>query len=91
MEIRDDGKGFRATPRHSGGGKKGLGVLGMRERVRLVGGTFSIDTRSGQGTTVSVEIPFKRAMVVRQRDSPIITAMPTPTAVRNARFSVAKS
>jgi signal transduction histidine kinase len=61
MEIRDDGKSFRATPQHgnNSNGKKRLGLLGMRERVRLVNGYFAMVCTPGEGTTVVVEIPFK--------------------------------
>ena len=42
----------------SGKGSKRLGVLGMRERVEMVVGTFTVESVPGQGTTVRVEIPF---------------------------------
>jgi signal transduction histidine kinase len=38
-------------------GNKRLGLLGMRERVEMVGGTFCVESAPGQGTTVQVEIP----------------------------------
>jgi signal transduction histidine kinase len=41
-----------------GKGSKRLGLLGMRERVEMVGGTFCVESEPGQGTTVRVEIPF---------------------------------
>lgn len=58
MQIKDNGKSFnvpRASAVNSG---KRLGLLGMRERVEMVGGTFGIESAPGQGTTVWVEIPF---------------------------------
>ena len=36
----------------------GLGLLGMRERVELLDGTFEIDTAPGAGTTLIVELPL---------------------------------
>ena len=60
MEIRDNGKSFNVQYVLLAKGKKHLGVLGMRERVEMVGGTFKIDSRPGQGTLVSAEIPFPR-------------------------------
>ena len=57
LEIRDDGKSFPAKRLLSS--KTGrLGLLGMRERVEMVGGNFTIESTPGVGTTVRVEIPF---------------------------------
>lgn len=58
MKITDDGKGF--DPEHVLGGKKQtrLGLLGMRERVDMVGGNFTILSAPGKGTTVLVRIPI---------------------------------
>jgi len=59
MEIRDNGKSFDVQHVLLAKGKHHLGVLGMRERVEMVGGTFRIDSKPGQGTVVSTEIPFE--------------------------------
>ncbi len=58
LEIHDDGKSFPAERILAA--KKGgrLGLLGMRERVEMVGGRFTIESTPGKGTTVKVEIPF---------------------------------
>ncbi len=61
MEIRDDGRSFEVERRLQGKGSKRLGLLGMRERVEMVGGIFSIESAPGQGTVVRVEIPFAHA------------------------------
>jgi signal transduction histidine kinase len=57
MEIQDDGRGFlvedAAAIQHS----KRLGLLGMRERAEMVGGTFCVDSAPGKPTTVHIEIP----------------------------------
>jgi signal transduction histidine kinase len=59
MEIKDDGKSFSVERQlHAKGGKR-LGLLGMRERVEMVGGTFCVESAPGHGTTVRVEIPFR--------------------------------
>jgi signal transduction histidine kinase len=58
MEIKDDGKSFEVERRLHGKGSKRLGLLGMRERVEMVGGTFCIESSPGQGTIVRVEIPL---------------------------------
>jgi signal transduction histidine kinase len=35
-----------------------LGLLGMRERVEMVGGSFSVESAPGKGTTIRSQIPF---------------------------------
>ena len=58
LEIHDNGKSFEVT-RVLAAGKVGrLGLIGMRERVEMVGGSFSIESAPGQGTTVHAQIPF---------------------------------
>jgi signal transduction histidine kinase len=49
--VSDDGQGF--DPQR----QRGLGILGMEERVRRLGGTLAIDSHAGQGTTVRAELP----------------------------------
>ena len=63
LEVRDDGRGVpvEALSRRRAGGEVllGVGILGMRERVRQLGGRLGIDSK-GQGTTVRVEIPLSQ-------------------------------
>lgn len=56
MTIRDNGRGFILRDKNEflGGGK--LGIIGIQERVRLLGGIFRINSKPGKGTTLSVEI-----------------------------------
>jgi signal transduction histidine kinase len=54
LEVHDNGKGISQEQRSSG---KSLGILGMRERVLLLGGQLAISGAPGQGTTVNVRIP----------------------------------
>jgi signal transduction histidine kinase len=58
MEIVDNGRSFRAERLLSATQRRRLGLLCMRERVEMVGGTFSIETKPGQGTTIRAEVPF---------------------------------
>ena len=65
--IEDDGRGFEAG-RVLGGGE-GLGLIGMRERAALVGGTFELESSPGRGTTVVVQIPLTGAAAAEARDA----------------------
>ena len=58
MKIKDDGKSFHVERILNSKGSQRLGLLGMRERVEMVGGTFCVESAPGQGTTIQVEIPF---------------------------------
>jgi signal transduction histidine kinase len=63
LDIEDDGKGFDPTdvaPRP--GDLRGLGLLGMRERVELFGGTVTIKSAPGRGTHVSIRVPLPEDM-----------------------------
>lgn len=59
MEVHDNGVGFQmhdlTSPNRSNGR---LGILGMRERVEMEGGTFSVESAPGQQTTVRVNLPL---------------------------------
>jgi len=58
MEVRDNGRAFRIQDRNGAKWKGRLGLLGMQERVRLINGSFAIDSVSGRGTTIRVKIPL---------------------------------
>jgi signal transduction histidine kinase len=51
--IEDDGKGFDETQVREGA----LGLVGMRERVALLGGRLEVQSSPGEGTTLVAEIP----------------------------------
>ena len=56
--VEDDGVGFDTNAVFRTAGALGkLGLLGMQERIDLVGGTLEIESTSGSGTTVFVRIP----------------------------------
>ena len=54
LSVCDDGVGFAAPARSS----EGLGIVGMQERVRLVGGRFTLDSRVGEGSRITVWAPL---------------------------------
>ena len=58
LTVADDGRGFRET--HTDG-ETAFGLMGMRERLALVGGKLEIDTAPGAGTTVRVRVPVGSA------------------------------
>jgi signal transduction histidine kinase len=65
MTIKDDGKSFSVQRLlHSNSGKH-LGLLGMRERLEMVGGTFLIESAPGEGTTVTAQIPLGKTRARR--------------------------
>ena len=61
IRIEDDGKGFDTKKTSSQStGHEGFGLRGIGERVRILGGTFSIQSNPGRGTVLSISIPYKR-------------------------------
>jgi signal transduction histidine kinase len=58
MDITDDGTGFEVERVLFAKRHKRLGCLGMRERVEMVGGSFSVESAPGKGTTIRAQIPI---------------------------------
>jgi PAS domain S-box-containing protein len=52
LELRDDGRGFKAKDPHDG-----VGLRGMRERVEQMGGELEITSARGKGTRITVVLP----------------------------------
>jgi NarL family two-component system sensor histidine kinase YdfH len=63
VEVRDDGSGF--DPLAVGQGHYGL--LGMRERVRLAGGSLQVISRPGEGTAVVLHLPLSHLAAAKVR------------------------
>jgi PAS domain S-box-containing protein len=59
MEVRDEGKGIKQEiqAKFAGGGSVGVGLRGMQERVRLLGGELAVQS-TGNGTSVLVTLPL---------------------------------
>jgi PAS domain S-box-containing protein len=55
LTIKDNGQGF---DQQLAGKKRTLGILGMKERAAMMGGTYEIQSEPGIGTTISVVIPL---------------------------------
>jgi signal transduction histidine kinase len=58
LEVTDDGKAFDVRRLSSAEWSNHLGLHGMRERVEMAGGRFSVVSIPGQGTTIRAEVPF---------------------------------
>lgn len=58
LTVADDGRGI---PPEVERGRQAIGLLGMRERAELCGGTFRVSSSEGGGTEVSAAMPWKRA------------------------------
>jgi two-component system CheB/CheR fusion protein len=69
LSVQDIGGGFDLVKVT---GKKGLGLISMEERVRLLKGTFEIQSHPGQGTRVEVHVP--RRGVEERSDAPAHTS-----------------
>lgn len=65
--VEDDGVGFD-TRQAFEANNKGLGLIGMRERAALIGGTIEIESRRGEGATVVVRIPAPPALKTGETD-----------------------
>ena len=62
LSVQDDGRGFDVGHTLDAAAAEGhLGFIGMRERVRTRGGTFHVASRPGGGTTVTIDMPYKRS------------------------------
>jgi signal transduction histidine kinase len=55
LSVEDDGRGFGPERLEE---SKGLGVIGMRERASLIGGTLSIGPGAGGGIRIGLRIPL---------------------------------
>ncbi len=62
IKMKDDGKSFNVKRALHANGGKHLGLLGMRERLEMVGGLFDVESAPGKGTTITAQIPFDKAL-----------------------------
>ncbi len=58
LQVQDNGRGIQVQEI---AGLHALGLLGMRERAKRLGGAFDIQGVSGEGTIVTVSIPVKQS------------------------------
>jgi PAS domain S-box-containing protein len=61
INVNDDGLGFdKVAVDSSTDRRSGLGLLGMQERVQLLGGSLELKSEPGQGTRISVKLPGEK-------------------------------
>ncbi len=59
ITIQDNGQGFDLSAlNRSPTQDRGLGIIGMRERIALINGSFSIESHIGKGTTINITAPL---------------------------------
>ncbi|MDF1499691.1 MAG: histidine kinase [Anaerolineales bacterium] len=59
IDVRDDGKGFRPPPQTSDLAREGhYGLIGMAERAELIEASLDIQSRPGEGTRITVQLPL---------------------------------
>jgi signal transduction histidine kinase len=63
LSIQDDGRGFPAQQ------VKGMGLLGIEERVSYLGGRFAVDSEPGRGALLSVMLPLAQPAVEHARET----------------------
>jgi two-component system, NarL family, sensor histidine kinase DegS len=67
VEVRDNGRGFDPSGVRIGS-RGGSGIIGMRERAEVIGARLSVDSRSGEGCTVTLRIPSSSRAREQSRD-----------------------
>ena len=65
LTVVDDGNGFDLSRLD----RSGFGVSGMRQRIRALGGTFSITSAPGEGATVKAEVPWRGFRLARLKSA----------------------
>jgi signal transduction histidine kinase len=58
LDVADDGTGFDPAATRPADGSGGYGLAGMEQRLARVGGTLTIESAPGQGTTVNAAVPL---------------------------------
>ncbi len=66
MEIADDGKSFQVQRVLLARGNKRLGLLGMKERLEMVGGRFGVESAPGKGTSIQAFVPGGKPAVGKE-------------------------
>ena len=84
LKVDDDGRGFDPGTRMG----SGLGLISMRERADLLGGTFSVNSSAGRGTTVRARIPLSQVAGNTRRSVPSLPERISRCAVVFTQFVI---
>ncbi len=79
VTVEDDGIGFGVGMADRTDAERGLGLIGIRERVARLGGTLRVESAPGKGTRLTVELPARLGSVgddAREGDQVSLTARP---------------
>jgi signal transduction histidine kinase len=73
VRVRDDGQGFDPSE-----APDGFGLVGMRERVELLGGSLVIEAAPGAGTAITARLPVRRRPATTSADSSLASTTARP-------------
>jgi signal transduction histidine kinase len=71
VEVEDNGRGFIYSDQALASGNPGLGLLGMRERASIAGGSLAVDSAPGRGTRIALRLPLAAQANASSQPSPI--------------------
>lgn len=81
LVVTDDGRGFAYEQRDELVQEGHYGLLGMSERAERAGGTLTVDSHPGSGTTITLALPLPSPVpTTRGRNAPSVPAAPDPSA-----------
>lgn len=79
VTVEDDGTGFDRARLDGKNERPGVGLVGVRERVSRLGGTFRLDTNVGKGTRLTIELPIAPGQTGQQQTPVAGSAFPPGT------------
>jgi signal transduction histidine kinase len=72
LVVRDDGVGFEVSPaEQQAATRESLGLLGMAERVKLLGGTLQVESEPGRGTQIRASFPVREVATPKEPTDPL--------------------
>ena len=69
IEIEDDGRGFDAAQASGAGDRPHWGLIGIRERAELLGGTAHVESAPGRGTRVAIRVKLPDGVTAQRASS----------------------
>ncbi|TFW36227.1 histidine kinase [Massilia horti] len=78
MMVSDNGRGLQPGGRHKPGS---FGLVGIEERVRMLGGVFRVNSMPGAGTTINVSIPLNDTSIMPPFETDLPEQNPVVTAI----------